>query len=251
MTHITKIAAVEMVTAIWEYDPLLPDNCVLNGSLDIIAAIQTLAIKVCHITCSVLLILLTCNRSSRLGSVLKRLKSCKLNVVFQPHSKSLCTAMFAGVLHITCSVYHSKFARYTDLMNFICSVPKCVVVDQLICCKYWPLIRSYHNHPTWWPCLETHIVVSIHILWDQLGTGERSMRDFGCKWNACNCNNEDYSISWFRTQTEFNKPSLLKSDQHYGELCLLSKSFKLLGKANTTICISQHTELQLVMYLLS
>jgi hypothetical protein len=49
MTHITKIAAVETSTAIWEYDPSLPNNRVLNGSLDVIAAIRTIAIKVCHI----------------------------------------------------------------------------------------------------------------------------------------------------------------------------------------------------------
>ena len=48
MAHITKIVAVETTTAIWEYDPSLPDNCVLNGSLDVIAAIHTLAIKVCY-----------------------------------------------------------------------------------------------------------------------------------------------------------------------------------------------------------
>jgi len=47
MDHITKIAAVESATAIWEYDPSLPDNRVLNGSLDVIAAVRTLAIKVC------------------------------------------------------------------------------------------------------------------------------------------------------------------------------------------------------------
>ena len=46
MAHITKIAAVETSTAIWEYDPSLPDNRVLNGSLDVIAAIRTIAIKV-------------------------------------------------------------------------------------------------------------------------------------------------------------------------------------------------------------
>jgi hypothetical protein len=46
MTHITKIAAVETSTAIWEYDPSLPDNRVLHGSLDVIAAIRTIAIKV-------------------------------------------------------------------------------------------------------------------------------------------------------------------------------------------------------------
>jgi len=47
MDHITKIAAIETATAIWEYDPSLSDNRVLNGSLDVIAAIRTLAIKVC------------------------------------------------------------------------------------------------------------------------------------------------------------------------------------------------------------
>ena len=52
MTHITKIAAVETATAIWEYDPSLPDNRVLNGSLDVTAAIRTLAIKVGHVSFS-------------------------------------------------------------------------------------------------------------------------------------------------------------------------------------------------------
>jgi hypothetical protein len=46
MSRITKIAAVETATAIWEYDPTLQDNRVLGGSLDVIAAIRTLAIKV-------------------------------------------------------------------------------------------------------------------------------------------------------------------------------------------------------------
>jgi hypothetical protein len=46
MGHITKIAAVETSTAIWEYDPSLAGNRVLGGSLDVIAAIRTLAIKV-------------------------------------------------------------------------------------------------------------------------------------------------------------------------------------------------------------
>jgi len=46
MSHITKIAVVETTTAIWEYDPTLADNRVLGGSLDVISAIRTLAIKV-------------------------------------------------------------------------------------------------------------------------------------------------------------------------------------------------------------
>jgi hypothetical protein len=45
MDQITKIAAVENAMAIWEYDPTRPDNRVLEGSLDVIAAIRTLAIK--------------------------------------------------------------------------------------------------------------------------------------------------------------------------------------------------------------
>jgi hypothetical protein len=46
MGHITKIAAVENATAIWEYDPTRDDNRVLGGFLDVISAIRTLAIKV-------------------------------------------------------------------------------------------------------------------------------------------------------------------------------------------------------------
>ena len=46
MSHITKIATVETTTAIWEYDPDLSNNRILTGSLDVIAAIRTVAIKV-------------------------------------------------------------------------------------------------------------------------------------------------------------------------------------------------------------
>jgi hypothetical protein len=52
MSYITKIAAVETATAIWEYDPTLPDNHVLGGSLDVIAALRTVAIKVSSVYCS-------------------------------------------------------------------------------------------------------------------------------------------------------------------------------------------------------
>jgi hypothetical protein len=46
MGHITKIAVVENTNAIWEYDPELPDNRVLGGSLDVVAALRTLVVKV-------------------------------------------------------------------------------------------------------------------------------------------------------------------------------------------------------------
>ncbi|KAI9509530.1 hypothetical protein F5148DRAFT_1148241 [Russula earlei] len=45
MSHIAKISAVETATAIWEYDPDSPDNHVLGGSLDVIAAVHTITIK--------------------------------------------------------------------------------------------------------------------------------------------------------------------------------------------------------------
>ena len=52
MSHITRIAAIENATAIWEYDPALPGNCVLGGSLDVISCIWTIVIKVSdHIDC--------------------------------------------------------------------------------------------------------------------------------------------------------------------------------------------------------
>ena len=48
MDHITKIAAIENANAIWEYDPELPGNRMLEGSLDVVAAIRTLVVKVCQ-----------------------------------------------------------------------------------------------------------------------------------------------------------------------------------------------------------
>jgi hypothetical protein len=46
MGHITKIAVIENTNVIWEYDPELPNNCILGGSLDVVVAVRTLAIKV-------------------------------------------------------------------------------------------------------------------------------------------------------------------------------------------------------------
>ena len=46
MGRITKIAAVENANAIWEYDPSLPNNRILGGSLDVIAAIRMIAVNV-------------------------------------------------------------------------------------------------------------------------------------------------------------------------------------------------------------
>jgi hypothetical protein len=56
MKQITKIAVVENATVIWEYDPSKEDNRVLGGSLDVIAAIRTFAIKVNIFVCLEILI---------------------------------------------------------------------------------------------------------------------------------------------------------------------------------------------------
>ena len=55
MAHITKITAIEHANAIWEYDPELPGNCMLGGSLDIVAGICTLVVKVCNGNSTILL----------------------------------------------------------------------------------------------------------------------------------------------------------------------------------------------------
>ena len=49
MSIITKITNVETMSTIWEFDPILPGNCVLRDSLNVIAAVRTLAIKICSI----------------------------------------------------------------------------------------------------------------------------------------------------------------------------------------------------------
>lgn len=46
MGAITKKAALETTQAIWEYDPSDLNNRVLGGSLDVIAALCTLATKI-------------------------------------------------------------------------------------------------------------------------------------------------------------------------------------------------------------
>ena len=46
MSILTHIGTIETTTAIWEYDPTLPTNWALRGSLNIVSAIRTLAIKI-------------------------------------------------------------------------------------------------------------------------------------------------------------------------------------------------------------
>ncbi|KAN0081296.1 hypothetical protein V8E55_008920 [Tylopilus felleus] len=45
LSAVTKISNVDTTTNIWEFDPTLPQNRMLNDSLDVITTIRTLAIK--------------------------------------------------------------------------------------------------------------------------------------------------------------------------------------------------------------
>jgi hypothetical protein len=85
MSHITKIAAIESSNAIWEYDPSLPGNRVLSGSLDVISAIQTLAIKVSHPLMHFHSLFMFCTRSRLRGNGLNILSGYKFNVVLLRH----------------------------------------------------------------------------------------------------------------------------------------------------------------------
>ena len=46
MSIITRLATIETTTAIWEYDPTLPQNHLLEGSIDVVTTLRTLVIKI-------------------------------------------------------------------------------------------------------------------------------------------------------------------------------------------------------------
>ena len=86
MSRITRIAAIENATAIWEYDLTLPGNRVLGGSLDVITAIRTIAIKVSsdHFDCvSVYLFIISLYQMQVSGQRIEHFEKlqiqCKIN----------------------------------------------------------------------------------------------------------------------------------------------------------------------------
>ena len=46
MSVVTKLAHVKTTTTIWEFDPTLSQNRVLDNTIDVVAVIRTLAIKI-------------------------------------------------------------------------------------------------------------------------------------------------------------------------------------------------------------
>jgi len=110
MSHITKIAAVETMTAIWEYDPSLPGNWVLGGSLDVIAVIWMIAIKVCYHAIQ-FTSLLTLVRFKPLANVLNTFNNSSWNARSLSCSRSLFIATSDGVLHSRCSIVQIRCTR--------------------------------------------------------------------------------------------------------------------------------------------
>jgi hypothetical protein len=78
VSQITKIGAIENATAIWEYDPTLPSNSVLGGSLDVIAAIRTLAIKVHRFICYSIFAYVSFSQIQSSGQRIEYFEKCQL-----------------------------------------------------------------------------------------------------------------------------------------------------------------------------
>ena len=108
MSNITKIAAIENAAAIWEYDPALPGNRVLGGSLDVIACVRTIAIKV---SCNQFRLLPFYFRYKPQVNESNSLKSFRFNARLPIHSKSLSIAMFNGVQTTLCLIARISYDR--------------------------------------------------------------------------------------------------------------------------------------------
>lgn len=111
MGHITKIAVIENTNAIWEYDPELPGNRVLGGSLDVVAALRTLIIKVlvCFsiISCMILIFF----RFKPPDSESSTSKNCRLNARLRLLSRFRYRTIHDGAQHIRCLTVHMNYAR--------------------------------------------------------------------------------------------------------------------------------------------
>jgi hypothetical protein len=111
MAHITKIAVVENTNSIWEYDPDLPDNRVLGGSQDVVAALRTLVVKVSSSIIKPIILKFLCDRFNLLDSVSSTLRNCSSNARSRSHSRFHFTATHDGEQHIRCSTAHTTYAR--------------------------------------------------------------------------------------------------------------------------------------------
>ena len=122
MGQITKIAAVENATAIWEYDPTQADNRVLGGSLDVITAIRTLAIKVSLLVSSNFMrfLILSTLRFKHLGSVLNTSTAPRSIADSLKPWRYHYIAISGGEQHSKCLTKPINFVRYgSNFISFI------------------------------------------------------------------------------------------------------------------------------------
>jgi hypothetical protein len=111
MEHITKIAVVENTNAIWEYDPALPGNRVLEGSLDVVAALRTLVVKVSSSIIGPIVLTFLCDRFNLRDSASSTLRKCSSKARSRSHSRFHSTTIHDGAQHIRCSTAHTTYAR--------------------------------------------------------------------------------------------------------------------------------------------
>ena len=110
MSKITKVAAIENASTIWEYNLALPGNCVLGGSLDVIASVRTIAIKV-NFTPSFYLSISHYTQIQASGQRTEHFKKLQIQCKIMDPLKSPSIAMFDGVQHILCLIAHISYAK--------------------------------------------------------------------------------------------------------------------------------------------
>jgi hypothetical protein len=118
MGRITQIAAVENATAIWEYNPSLPNNCVLGGSLDIIAAIHMITVKVSSLF-TVPSSLTLSIRSKCQGSESNISRSSSFNARSPNHLGFHFTATSDGGQRTACLTAHIGYNRQVKLQWYL------------------------------------------------------------------------------------------------------------------------------------
>ena len=174
MSNITKIAAIENAAAIWEYDPALEGNHVLGVSLDVIACVRTVAIKViCNRFYILLLFLMILLQIQGSGQRIEHFEKLQIHTRLLIHSKSLSIATFNGVQLILCLIAHISHARYVVshfygywILNDVYTAHHSLPPNSW--CDLW----HYYYNLTEWPDCKENPMVSIHFYRQRLGAGE-------------------------------------------------------------------------------
>ena len=118
MKHITKITIVENATSIWEYDSSQDNNCVLGGSLDVIAAIQTLAIKVCIKSYLLLLLII----GSKISHIINQIQASGQRIEEFQNTQIRCGFPEALKIPLHSNIRWGTAFKMLDQANGLCQV---------------------------------------------------------------------------------------------------------------------------------